>query len=218
MLLAVAIYLLSFIPQVPVLFLWAALFIITAVYLGATQSLPKEASGWQYLWKGIGTVLLIWGVLALLGGMAGSRDILSPMPFSTTMVGTATAQPAPATEVHFLRVRNLTELDTKLAEAKAAGKPVLLDYYATWCTDCVRMEKATFTNPRVAAEMRRFVLLQTDVTDPSDVEAKAIKQRYGVFGPPAMLFFSPAGSEQRELRTYGFKTPEDFIALLKRVG
>jgi len=82
MLVAVAIYLLGYIPEVPVLFLWAALLIISAVYLGATQSLPKEATGWQYLWKGIGTFLLIWGTLALLGGFTGNRDILRPLPLA----------------------------------------------------------------------------------------------------------------------------------------
>ncbi|MEE8215278.1 MAG: protein-disulfide reductase DsbD, partial [Acidiferrobacterales bacterium] len=87
MLLAVAIYLLGFVPGVPVLLLWSALLIVVAVYLGATQSLPKNAGGWHYLWKGIGTFLLIWGVLALLGGIAGGRDILRPLPVSLTGAG-----------------------------------------------------------------------------------------------------------------------------------
>ena len=83
MLLGVAIYLLGILPQVPVLLLWAMLFIVSGVYLGATQSLPAGANGWQYLWKGFGTVLLIWGVLALLGGFAGNRDFMNPLPMSS---------------------------------------------------------------------------------------------------------------------------------------
>ena len=92
-------------------------------------------------------------------------------------------------------MQTLRELDNRLAAAKAAGKPAMIDYYADWCTDCLRMEKATFAMPAVRAEMTgRFVLLQADVTDPNDPEVKAMKQRFGVFGPPAMLFFDASGA------------------------
>ncbi len=220
LLIAVAIYLLGFIPEVPVLLLWAGLFIVSAVYLGATQSLPREASGWQYLWKGIGTVLLVWGVLALLGGFAGRRDIFHPLPLSSVVSGTIPAgasQPA-AEEPLFVRVSSLSDLENRLASARAAGKPAILDYYADWCTDCLRMEKATFIDPRVHQEMRgRFVLMQADVTDPNSPETKAIKSRFGVYGPPAMLFFAANGDEHRELRTYGFRNTDDFLVLLRKI-
>jgi len=219
LLIGVAIYLLGLIPEVPVLLLWAALLIIAGIYLGATQSLPHGASGWRYLWKGLGTLLLIWGVAAMLGGFAGNRDIMSPLPlnFSGGSTGVSGTTKAGAEAHYFERVASLEELDRRLAEAKRAGKPVLLDYFATWCTDCVRMEKATFTEARVQEEMKRFVLLQADVTDPNDPQTKAIKSRYGVFGPPAILFFDKGGNERRELRTYGFRGPDDFIALLRKI-
>lgn len=214
LLLAVAIYMLGLIPQVPVLLLWATLLIVTGVYLGATQSLPAGASGWQYLWKGFGTVLLIWGVAALLGGFAGHRDVMNPLPLSS-LGGGATAVPA---EPLFGRIKTLRDLEDRLAAAKTAGKPVMLDYYADWCTDCVRMEKATFAQPAVRNEMTgRFVLLQADVTDPNDAEVKAMKQRFGVFGPPAMLFFGADGAERRDLRAYGFRSPEEFLGMLRQV-
>jgi len=221
LLVAVAIYLLGYLPQVPVLFLWAALLIVSAIYLGATQSLPEGAGGWRFLWKGIGTVLLIWGGFALLGGFAGHRDILNPLPLSSVVSGAipGTGGLQPATGDHlFERVSSLSMLETRLAAAKAAGKPVILDYYADWCTDCLRMEKATFVDPRVREELRnRFVLLQADVTDPNDPEGKAIKGRFGVYGPPAMLFFAANGEEHRELRTYGFRNVDEFLALLRKI-
>lgn len=218
LLIAVAIYLLGYLPEVPVLFLWAAFFIISGVYLGATQSLPEGASGWRTLWKGVGVFLMIWGVLALLGGFAGNRDVFSPMPLSTQIAGKTSSASAPAEEHLFVRVSNLSDLDNRLAAAKNAGKPVVLDYYADWCVDCLRMEKATFADPRVSEELRRrFVTLQVDVTDPNHPDGKAIKQRFGVYGPPAMLFFSADGQERRELRTYGFRNVEEFFALLHQV-
>ena len=80
LLLGVAIYLLGNLPDVPVLLLWGALFIVTGVYLGASQELPADAGGWRYFWKGVGVVLLIWGILCLIGGMLGNRDVFQPLP------------------------------------------------------------------------------------------------------------------------------------------
>lgn len=217
LLIGLAIYLLGFIPQVPVLLLWATLLIIVGVYLGATQSLPHGASGWQVLWKGIGTVSLIWGIIALLGGFAGNRDIMNPMPINLSGAGMGTTG-APADEHLFQRVRSVQELDSRLAQARAAGKPVILDYYADWCTDCLRMEKSTFRDARVRARMKdRFVLLQADVTDPNDAEVKAMKKRFGVFGPPALLFFAADGRERNELRAYGFRQVDDFLVTLDKL-
>jgi thiol:disulfide interchange protein DsbD len=217
LLLAVAIYLLGFLPQFPVLLAWAALLIVSGVYLGATQSLPHGAGGWQYLWKGLGTLALVWGVLALLGGMAGNRDVLNPLGLSGGLGLGGTPAQAGAPLRHFERVATLAELDARLAAARGAGRPVLLDYYADWCTDCVRMEKTTFIDARVQRAFERFALLQVDVTDPNHAGGKAVKARYGVFGPPAMLFFGADGAERRELRTYGYRNVDDFLALLGRV-
>ncbi len=85
LLLGVAIYLLGNLPDIPVLLLWGALFIVTGVYLGASQQLPTDADGWQYFWKGIGIVLLIWGALCLIGGLLGNRDVLQPLPQITAL-------------------------------------------------------------------------------------------------------------------------------------
>jgi len=219
MLIGVAIYLLGTLPQVPVLILWSILLIVTAVFLGATQSLSKEASGWQYLWKGFGTFLLLWGVLALFGGLLGERDILKPLPLqnltSFTAGAPATAASLPAGEL-FHRYSQPADIDTALARAKREGKPVILDFYATWCTDCVRMEKTTFADPRVRAQMKNYLLLQADVTDNNEASI-AIKQKFGVFGPPALLFFDADGNEKKDLRFYGFRNVEEFLALLGKI-
>lgn len=219
LLIAVAIYLLGYLPNVPVLYLWAALLIGTSIYLGVAVSAAKAQTGWRYAWKGVETLLLVWGILALLGAFNGNRDIFNPLPGfapgASMMAGSSDAARAPSL---FQPVRTVAELDARLAEAKAAGKPVLLDYYATWCTDCLRMEKSTFLDPRVRELVgARFVALQADVTDPNHPESKAIQRRYGVYGPPAMLFFGADGAERRELRTYGYKDADAFLQLLGKV-
>ncbi|MDE0309172.1 MAG: protein-disulfide reductase DsbD [Acidiferrobacterales bacterium] len=88
LILAVAIYLLGNIPQVPVLALWAVLFIITGVFLGATQPLPENPSGWKLLYKGLGLVLVFWGALSLIGAVMGNRDVMQPLSqFATSSQG-----------------------------------------------------------------------------------------------------------------------------------
>lgn len=220
LLLGVAIYMLSVLPGVPVLFLWAALFIIVAIYLGATQSLAEGASGWQKLFKGIGTVLLVWGILALIGAMYGQRDIMQPLPqalFSTT-TSPAAGQETDAEQHLFTRVNDLSELDRQLADASRAGKSVMIDYYADWCTDCIRMEKTTFQDADVLAELNaRFVALQVDVTDPNDEDRRALKKRFGVFGPPAVLFLDADGTQLKDKSFYGYKDPEAFLAHIRSI-
>ena len=215
-LLAVAIYLLQAIPIIPVLLLWAMLFIVTGVYLGATQSLPVQASGLRYLTKGVGTVLLIWGVLAMIGGFIGQRDILHPVSLEGLSVNNPIVGSSPNTgEVSFITIHRLEDLNHQMAVAKRKQQPVFLDYYADWCADCVRMKKTTFRNKDVVDTLANFVCLQIDVTDPNDPELRALKQAYGVFGPPAMLFFNPEGIEIKQHRTYGYRSSETFLSLVK---
>jgi thiol:disulfide interchange protein DsbD len=208
-LIGTAIYLLGTIHWVPVLYLWSALLIITAVYCGALQALPDGTTGWRYLMKGIGVFMLAWGVLALLGAMSGGRDILKPVNLNAIR---GQAMEASSAQVHFAVVNNLDSLEEQLDSARLAGKPVMLDYYADWCVDCLRMEESTFKDPQVVKALGNFTLVQVDVTDAGDASTKAIKKRYGVYGPPAMLFFDTAGSERSDLRRYGYMSSNEFLA------
>ena len=204
-----AIYLLGTIPWVPVLYLWSVLFIVTAIYCGALQSLPQGAGGWRYLSKGVGVVLLVWGVLALLGGMSGNRDILHPVDIAGWNRDSTVSESA---GIEFVRVNNLGDLDEQLKVARINQKPAMLDYYADWCVDCIRMEKATFNDSQVVEVLSEFVLLQVDVTDATNESTNAVKKKYGVYGPPAMLFFDRSGYELSGLRRYGFMSAPEFLA------
>ena len=217
-LLAVAIYLLQAIPAIPVLLLWAMLFIITGVYMGATQGLPTQAGGLRYLTKGVGTVLLIWGVLAMIGGFTGHRDILHPISLDGLSGKNRIVGSSPNTgEVSFIAIHRLEDLNRQMTLAKRNQQPVFLDYYADWCADCVRMKKTTFRNKDVVDTLAKFVCLQVDVTNPNDPGPRALKQAYGVFGPPAMLFFNHEGIEIKQNRTYGYRSSEMFLSLVKSI-
>ena len=210
LLLAVAIWIISsLIPVAVQMLLWAALLVLSAVYLRALDALPHNAGGWHKLWKGIGILALLLGSAYLVGALSGARDILHPL----SAIGGGHAE-APATP-QFARVKNSAELDTRIAQAK--GKAVMLDFYADWCVSCKEIERFTFADARVQARLKNAVLLQADVTAMSD-EDKALLQRFELFGPPAILFFDAQGKELVDFRVTGYQDAAQFLQSLQSVG
>ena len=209
LLLATAVWLISpVIPTVVQMLLWAALLIIPAIYLHALDPLPPHAKGWNRFWKGIGIVMLLTGAALLLGALSGSRDPLQPL---SGLRGQALA--AEVKKLPFEPVRSVAELEAKV---KAAGQPVMLDFYADWCVSCKEMERFTFADPKVAARLKQITLLQADVTANSEAD-KALLKRFGLFGPPGIIFYDAGGRELVDLRVVGFQPSEKFLPTLERV-
>jgi thiol:disulfide interchange protein DsbD len=209
--LATALWLVS--PVIPLwlqMLGWALLMVIPAIFLHALDPLPQHAHGWQRLGKGLGVMLLLGGAAMLIGVLGGAKDPLQPLGFLGG--GTAAVSPAPT----FERVASIERLDARLAEAKAAGKPVMLDFYADWCVSCKEMERFTFADPQVAARMKQIVLLKADVTANTAADAALLK-RFGLFGPPGIIFFDAAGRELNDLRVVGFQPAEKFLPTLERI-
>ena len=203
-------------PAVDTMAGWALLLIIPAVYMHALDPLPPQARGWQRFWKGIGIVMLLAGTALVVGLAAGSRDPLQPLKALAGSSGVAGGNaPAPGSQgaPAFARIKSVAELD---ARVKAAGKPVMLDFYADWCVSCKEMERFTFADAKVRARLAGFTLLQADVTANSD-DDKALLQRFNLFGPPGIIFFDAAGREVPGLRVVGFQDAERFLRSLDKV-
>lgn len=117
----------------------------------------------------------------------------------------------------FQRVRNMAELDAALAQARSDGRPVMLDFYADWCTSCLEMEHSTFGDAIVQSRLKGAVLLQADVTLNAP-EDRALLERFRLFGPPGIIFFDPQGGERPDARVIGFQKAQDFVQSLQRAG
>lgn len=193
-----------FIPASAAMLLWGTLLIASAIYMGAVHQLPVEASGWTKLWKGLGMALLIYGALFLVGVAAGGKDAMQPLR-GILPVGGANS----AVHLNFKRIKSPDDLQRELDAAKAAGKPVMLDFYADWCVYCKQMEKNTFPAAEVRAVLENFVLLQADVTAQDDIDL-ALQRQIGIPAPPAMIFWNSTGEEYRHLRLLGYMDAEDF--------
>ena len=155
----------------------------------------------------------IWNIGAegqlLIGALAGSRDPLQPL---AGLRGTAIA--AEAKHLPFERVTSVADLEAKIA---AAGKPVMLDFYADWCVSCKEMEKFTFADATVQARLAGYTLLQADVTANS-ADDKALLARFKLFGPPGIIFFDARGTENTAVRVVGFQNAEQFVKTLQKTG
>lgn len=209
--LATALWLVS--PVIPLwlqMFGWALLMVVPAIYLHALDPLPQNAHGWQRLGKGLGVVLLLGGAAMLMGVLGGAKDPLQPLGFLRGGIAAEAHGPA------FERVATTEVLDTRLAAAQAAGKPVMLDFYADWCVSCKEMERFTFADDKVAARMKQMTLLQADVTANNDAD-KALLKRFGLFGPPGIIFYDAGGRELNDLRVIGFVPADKFLPTLERV-
>ncbi|MBL8465947.1 MAG: protein-disulfide reductase DsbD [Thauera sp.] len=207
MLLAVALWMITpVIPALAMMLGWAALLLFSAIFLHAIDPLPAQAKGWQRFWKGVGVVLLLAGAAILVGALAGSRDPLQPLSILRAQAA------APANVPQFEKVNSIAELDARLAQT---DRPVLLDFYADWCVSCKEMERFTFSDAGVAERMGRMLLLKADVTANTD-EHKALLKRFGLFGPPGILFFDDQGKEREGMRVVGFMKAEPFATVLDR--
>ena len=183
---------------------WALLLIVAAIYMGALEPIGDK-SNWHKLWKGLGLSLLVTGFVIIIGLAGGSRDLLQPLKVFQGG-GTAAQQQA---ELKFEYINSIEELQARVGQ----GQPVMLDFYADWCVSCIEMERFTFSDPQVQAALDGVVLLKADVTA-NTADHRALMRELGIVGPPAILFYNPAGVEQRGQRVVGFKNATEFKATI----
>ncbi|HET7792197.1 MAG TPA: protein-disulfide reductase DsbD [Rhizobacter sp.] len=209
MLLAVAVWLAApVLPGWAVMLLSAAVLVVAAICLGAFKSVPKSATPVRFLAKGAGLLLGLFAVAQVVGAATGGRDLARPLAHLRSGAQVKGA------ELPFQTVRSVAELE---AAVRASTKPVMLDFYADWCVACKEFEKFTFTDGAVRQRLAGMTLLRADVTANND-DDKALLKRYTLFGPPALLFFAPAGDEIAGSRVIGYQDAREFSAQLDRMG
>lgn len=199
-LLGVAAWLLA--PVLPVavqMLVWAALACLLA---GAAWPLGGA------LGRGIALLMLLLAAAWVAGALSGGRDVWQPLG-QLGRGGPAAAQGA---ALPFQSIKGVEALEVALA---AAGRPVMLDFYADWCVSCKEMERYTFADARVSERLRGMVLLRADVTA-NDAADRALLKRFQLFGPPGIVFFAPGGQEVAGTRVIGYQDADTFLKVLGR--
>ena len=104
-----------------------------------------------------------------------------------------------------------------LASARAAGKPVVIDFYADWCLPCKELDEKTFSDERVAGALDGFVRVKADLTAPDDETTQQLTKQYAIRGVPTIVFLDAKGAEVTDARLTGFENADAFVQRVTRV-
>ena len=201
MMLALAIWMLERVVSMQVVVLLSGILaVFTAIYMGALDALSEASTGWKRFFKASGLVVLLYGAMLLFGAASGNGSLLHPLKGSFS--GGGSAQNNAEQGLVFQQIKGVDGLENALAQAKQQNRTVMLDFYADWCISCKEMEHGTFTDSGVINSLKNTVLLQADVT-PNDDKDKALLKKFGLFGPPGILFFDKNSKENLSYRIVG---------------
>jgi thiol:disulfide interchange protein DsbD len=160
---------------------------------------------WQKILKIFSIFIMTYGLIAFFGGINGGGSLLA-------LFDNFKNEKAQKLPLDFMHITNLDELNSIL---KAAQKPVMIEFTASWCAICTEFEEKTLSQKSVQDKLDEFLLLRVDVTKNSG-EDKELMGQFGLYGPPAIIFFKN-GTELKHLQIVGFKNETDFLNILSRV-
>lgn len=198
--LGVAIWLLDRVLDATIIiYLWALLLLGSAIYLKIYQHILTQL---------ITVVIFILGVILFVGAISGATNPLNPLEKFTSSKMTQVYDE----KLIFKKVKNIQELELAI---KNSDKPVMLDFWASWCVSCKELEEITFQDEQVINKLQEFTLLKADVTENND-EDKALQKKFGVVGPPALIFWDKDKNEIQVSRIIGYKNPKDFLEIVNK--
>ncbi|MFW2568689.1 protein-disulfide reductase DsbD [Aliarcobacter butzleri] len=198
--LGVAIWLLDRVLSASIIiYLWALLLLGSAIYLRIYQHLLTQL---------ITVVIFILGIVLFVGAISGATSPLNPLEKFTSSKITQVSDE----KLIFKKIKNIQELELAI---KNSNKPVILDFWASWCVSCKELEEITFQDEQVINKLQEFTLLKADVTENND-EDKALQKKFGVVGPPALIFWDKDKNEIQASRIIGYKNPKDFLEIVNK--
>jgi len=205
LMLGVAVWMLEkVLPSSVTVLMFAMLGIGFSVHFGAFD---KEGHSFK---RGVFLIIFIYSLALFVSFLAGEPSISRPLGFLKAQPTYSAVSTVPK-KLKFTKVTSLDELNALLQKNK--GKKIMLDFAADWCTACKELEEVTFADPRVRKKLSDYVLIRADVTKNTQKE-KALSKAYGVFGPPAMIFFDKNLKPKKSKTIIGFVEPDDFLAHL----
>ncbi|SDU24663.1 thiol:disulfide interchange protein DsbD [Pseudomonas pohangensis] len=208
LLLAVAIWMLERVIPGPLsLALWGLLAAGVALSIGTLEFGSKTLA--QKALQLFGLMLLVYAMASWVGALRGASDPLRPLAFAGQSALTGTTNSSDG----WTTLEQPSALAAALQDAKAAGQPVLVDFYADWCISCKVIEREVLPAESVRRQLAHFRLIRFDMTE-SNPEQRALLDSYKLFGPPAILLFSGAGQEWSDLRVVGETTAAELATQL----
>ncbi len=160
--------------------------------------------------RSVAFILLVYSLALFISVLAGAPSMSKPLGFlkASSTQGVATVSDK---ALHFTKVTSIPELNAVLE--KNRGKKIMLDFSADWCTSCKELDEVTFADADVRKKLSDFVLIRADVTKNGENE-KALSKKYGVFGPPAIIFFDKDLQPIESKTIIGYEDPKEFLGHL----
>lgn len=178
---------------------WALLLFGTAIYLRTYTNMMTQT---------LSSILFILGVFLLIGAISGATSPLKPFEKITLLNGLKKNDE----KLVFTKIKNIDELKEIM---KSSKKPVMIDFWASWCVACEELEDITFKDTEVIKKLQNFTLIKIDVTQNNE-EDKALQKMFEVIGPPTLIFWDIRKQETPNLKVVGYKNPKEFLEILNK--
>ncbi|WP_033915905.1 protein-disulfide reductase DsbD [Campylobacter sputorum] len=179
--------------------------IFFAIFMGGFD---RAKSTFMKFKKSICIFVFIYSILLIIGFASGATDVSKPLENITISKNRPQINHQ---EISFKYAKNLKELKDIIHSSK---KPVMIDFWATWCVNCKELENV-FQDNDVKQKLFEFELVKIDVTN-SNNDNKEMMKEFGVYGPPALIFFKD-GVELKNKQIVGLITAKDFLKHIEEI-
>jgi len=161
--------------------LLAAIALAAGIHLGWIESREMRSAPIWWIKKSVGIVCVVLAGSLIWGAMP--NDAIKWTPYS----------------------------DAVLSQAKGSGKPIILDFYADWCSPCRHLDKLTFQDRSVIdAAAKDFITIRVDLSIADRAKEKLLGL-YKIQGVPTVVFLKPGGDERTDLRVLSILPPGEFL-------
>ncbi len=182
------------------MYLWSFLLIASALHLNSFKHI---------IIKLLSILILIYGIISFIGAISLASNIFNPLEhFIKSEQGTSFK----SNTLIWTKIKNIKELDLAIQNS---SKPIMLDFYASWCVSCKELDLITFKDKEVINKLSQFTLLKVDVSE-NNAQDKALQKKFNIVGPPALIFWDTNNKEINQARIIGYKNPKDFLAIVNK--
>lgn len=204
LMLGIAIWMLDrVLPSSVTLMLWALLLIGSSVYLGLLEPIKESCQGAKKLKKVFEIVLLLFGISFFVGSLSGATSVLDPFErFTASGSGFKEG-------ISYSEIKTLNELQVVVQNS---SKPIMIKFTASWCVSCQELDSITLKDSEVIGFLSSYDVYKIDISD-NTKQDKELLEYFGLFGPPALLFFE-GGKELKSKRIVGYKSPREFLDIV----